>query len=161
MLIAATAVMAVLSLLIPTWLTPAESPTGRALSAPQGPAHRTARGAHLPATLGELHRDPAGDKWPTVPGQVDRALYVDAAGARATTVLAQTSDLTALDDYEKLTQMPGERFGQVSCGRRYDGLQCAMLLRGGLLSATTIDPAWQPDALAQVVRQAYATLPLQ
>lgn len=151
--------LTVLALVIPTLLSPSEQATGRAISVAHGPLPRRADAARLPASVGDLRRDASADS-PTLPfGQVDRAQYADAQNGRRVIVLTQKADVRSLEDYDQRQGMQASRFGRVSCGRRNEALQCVMLLEGGTLSATTIAPAWQPEDLARLVRQAYAGLP--
>lgn len=152
------ALVAALGLLVPTWFSPAETPTGRAISVAHGPLPRRADGARLPDSVGDLRRDaPPPSVLPY--GQVDRATYADGRGGRRLTLLAQRADVRSLEELDQRSGMQASRFGRVSCGQRYDALQCTMLLEGGTLSATTSDPAWRAEDLSGVVRQAYAQLP--
>ncbi|GAB3704566.1 hypothetical protein [Mariniluteicoccus flavus] len=158
MLLGAVSVLAALALLVPVWLTPAETATGRAISVAHGPAPHRAERAKLPAAVGDVRRDPAGDSAGLPFGQVDRALFVD-PGGRPVRVLTQRIEVASLEEYDRRTGMQSRRFGRVSCGQRYDALQCTMLLDGGTISATTVDQRWQAEELAGFVRQAYAQLP--
>ncbi|GAB3623231.1 hypothetical protein GCM10027418_13130 [Mariniluteicoccus endophyticus] len=154
-----TTLLSVVAMVIPTLLVPTEASTSRAVSVAHGPLPRKAEIAKLPDAVGDLRRDARANTSPLPYNHVDRGVYADSQGARALVLHTQKAKVDDLEDLDRRMGLQAARFGRISCGRRYDGLQCTMLLDGGTLTASTNDRAWEPETLAAVVRQAYASLP--
>ncbi|OYO19258.1 hypothetical protein CGZ93_12785 [Enemella dayhoffiae] len=117
--------------------------------------------AQLPALSGGLRRDPARDEPEHPFGYVDRAHYQPGPEPTGPLFAAiMTSPVSSLNELDAHSGWANRnRFGAVSCGRADSRVECATLLRGGLLVVVAADPQADMGRVAAATSGIYRDLP--